>query len=69
MGQWRRFTVISWSDSNCNAPRTRRDAERRLGMVEGCADRIVSRDADHPVLRVFVHRQLSGAKLCAVWQR
>jgi hypothetical protein len=27
MGQWRRFTVITWSDSNCNAPRTRRDAE------------------------------------------
>src|ERR1035438_1362132 len=26
--RWRRFTVITWSDSNCNAPRTRRDAER-----------------------------------------
>ena len=25
---WRRSTVIPWSDSNCNAPRTRRDAER-----------------------------------------
>jgi hypothetical protein len=32
MGQWRRFTVITWSDSNCNAPRTRRDADYVLTM-------------------------------------
>jgi hypothetical protein len=42
--------------------------DRRLGVVEGCADCVVSSDADHPVLRVFVHRQLSGAKPCPVWQ-
>jgi hypothetical protein len=32
-----RSGLIDWSDSNCDAPRTRRDAERRLGARAAAA--------------------------------
>jgi hypothetical protein len=36
---WRRSTVIPWSDSNCDAPRTHRDADRRIfAAVEAYRD-------------------------------
>src|ERR1017187_10010713 len=50
MGQWRRFTVITWSDSNCNAPRTRRDAEGRLGAAARCA---VRADSCAQIVRIW----------------
>src|ERR1035437_2265024 len=42
MGQWRRFTVITWSDSNCNAPA---HSQRRRVCTRGLSGGRIAGDA------------------------